>query len=199
MPVYRFYGFRWPRGGQGPQGEPGIRVHIAIEILDEATAEYIQQKQTSAIMLASFKLRFPEIITRLQDLEFIEEYDPEDESAEAVSKPYAYVAHRVTTVQDSYRPRNSLGEKVELSQGPDFPDITPEASRALSELRDLIAPGAEICWYLVYNGDPERSYPGYEMEDFEDQVNPVLANSTKEPPQSSVSSDLSYSRQISPV
>jgi hypothetical protein len=60
MPVYRFYGFRWPRGGQGPQGEPSIRVHIAIEILDEASAEYIQQRQTSAIMLASFKLKFPE-------------------------------------------------------------------------------------------------------------------------------------------
>jgi hypothetical protein len=105
----------------------------------------------------------------------------------------------VITLQDSHRPRNSLGEKVELSQGPGFPGITPEALRALSKLRDLIAPGAEICWYLVYNGDPERSYPGYEMEDFEDQVNPVLANLTKEPPQSPVSLDMSFSRQISPV
>ena len=34
----------------------------------------------------------------------------------------------------------------------------PAASwEAMAELRDNIAPGANIGWFVVYNGDPERA------------------------------------------
>ncbi|KIW94052.1 uncharacterized protein Z519_05368 [Cladophialophora bantiana CBS 173.52] len=48
----------------------------------------------------------------------------------------------------------------------DGPGLTNKAWEALADLRDKIAEGEKIGWWVVYNGDPERSFDG--MEDDED-------------------------------
>lgn len=45
------------------------------------------------------------------------------------------------------------------------PVVTPEASGALDQLRDQIAGGEKIGWWIVYNGDPERAFDADEEED----------------------------------
>jgi hypothetical protein len=45
------------------------------------------------------------------------------------------------------------------------PAVTPQAWEALAQLRDKIAEGEKIGWWIVYNGDPERSF-----DNDEDQV-----------------------------
>jgi hypothetical protein len=58
----------------------------------------------------------------------------------------------------------------------DGPGLTNKAWEALADLRDKIAGGEKIGWWVVYNGDPERTYDDEEededeedeeMEDFE--------------------------------
>lgn len=38
------------------------------------------------------------------------------------------------------------------------PAVTPQAWEALAELRDKLAEGEKIGWWIVYNGDPARAY-----------------------------------------
>ncbi|KAJ9663203.1 hypothetical protein H2198_000964 [Neophaeococcomyces mojaviensis] len=54
------------------------------------------------------------------------------------------------------------------------PAVTPQAWEALAELRDKVAEGEKIGWWIVYNGDPERAFEdddqgeGDESEDVKD-------------------------------
>ena len=43
--------------------------------------------------------------------------------------------------------------------------ITPQAWEALAELRDKIAEGEKIGWWVIYNGDPDRAFEDDEEED----------------------------------
>ncbi|KAL2220702.1 hypothetical protein M432DRAFT_588467 [Thermoascus aurantiacus ATCC 26904] len=154
MPVYLLHGFRWPRAGFN-----GIRVFIVIHNLEDAAAEYLQNPTTSRLVIDAFKRVAPEAMARLPDLQLIEQYDPEDISDAAVSQPYAYVAGKVLTL-----PENGICLDLEEVMGKNS-----ELSDALAELRDKVAPGEKIGWYVVYNGDPERRYPGMDEEDEEDE------------------------------
>jgi hypothetical protein len=157
MPVYKIHGFRWPRGGI-----PSVRVYIVLQNLEEAAAEYIQQKKTSRLILDSFKKNHPEAMKHLPDLQLLEAYDPDDLGHDTVSQPYAYVADSVTILPDSARPTQGLSKSIDQHQLDHF--ISPEAWSALAELRDEIAPEQNIGWWIIYNGDPERYYPGIEEE-----------------------------------
>lgn len=55
-----------------------------------------------------------------------------------------------------------LNVEETMSNGP---VVTPQAWEALAQLRDKIAEGEKIGWWVVYNGDPKRSF-----SDDEDQV-----------------------------
>ncbi|KAL4895799.1 hypothetical protein BDV59DRAFT_144439 [Aspergillus ambiguus] len=162
MPVYMVYGFRWPR-----TGFTGIRVYIVLNNLEEATAEYLQQPVTHELMLNSLKKNEPGIVSRLPDLRFIEQYDPEDTTSDtAVSKPFAYVAGKVITMPDMASAGASLGlDAEELLQKS---GLDQDAMEALTEFRDKYAAGEKIGWWIVYNGDPDRYFPPSE-EDEEDE------------------------------
>ena len=221
MPVYLLHGFRWPRGGF-----TGIRVHIIIHNLDDCSAEYIQNPQSQAELLRSFRNAYPEIMKELEPstlgngkgLQFLEQYDPEDVMGEdVVSQPYAFVADRVvimaggppaSVTSDSATatpiatptPTSPLLEpatpasakrssKGSVSAGiaaaaaaktqalslnieevvAEGPGVTAPAWEAFAELRDKIAPGEKIGWWVVYNGDPERAYDSEEDEEDEDE------------------------------
>jgi hypothetical protein len=44
------------------------------------------------------------------------------------------------------------------------PVVTPQAWEALADLRDKVASGEKIGWFVVFNGDPDRPM-GYDQED----------------------------------
>lgn len=98
MPIYLAHGFRWPR-----DGFTGIRVHAIIHNLEECSVEYIQNDNSRASILMSFRKQYPDIMKTLETsgrrIDFLEQYDPEDESPKtAVSQPYAFVCDRVTMI-----------------------------------------------------------------------------------------------------
>ncbi|PWY94721.1 hypothetical protein BO94DRAFT_572272 [Aspergillus sclerotioniger CBS 115572] len=153
MPVYMLYGFRWPRAGF-----TGIRVYIVLHNLEDATAEYIQQPLTTSLLLSSFQKTDPDILSRLPSLRFIEQYDPEDTSDEAVSKPHAYVGAKVISIPEAGGeplPETSWKPEDIFQESP----LGEEEMQALTEFRDKYAAGERIGWWIVYNGDPERWFP----------------------------------------
>ncbi|KAJ5131174.1 AP complex mu/sigma subunit [Penicillium bovifimosum] len=163
MPVYMLHGFRWPRAGF-----TGIRVYIVLHNLEEAAAEYIQQPLTTELIVESFKKTQADLVSRLPELSFIEQYDPADETSGTVSQDYAYVGARVLEIPDDGSGGRGGGLNIEdcVEQGS---GLTEDQTAALEELRDRLAPGEKIGWYLVYNGDPDRWYPDSEEEEYESE------------------------------
>ncbi|RHZ56644.1 hypothetical protein CDV55_103033 [Aspergillus turcosus] len=159
MPVYMVHGFRWPRAGF-----TGIRVYIVLHNLEDATAEYVQQPATSRLLTECFKKTDPDLVSRLPDLRFIEQYDPEDTDSEtAVSQPYAYVAAKVITLSEPGTKAPGLSWNPE-DLAKDSP-LEPSALEALTKLRDKYAAGERIGWWIVYNGDPDRDFPHFDEDD----------------------------------
>ncbi|RAH65621.1 AorFlbE [Aspergillus aculeatinus CBS 121060] len=152
MPVYMLYGFRWPRAGF-----TGIRVYVVLHNLEDATAEYIQQPTTAELLLESFQKTESSIVDRLPEMRFIEQYDPEDTSDAAVSKPFAYVAAKVISIPEAGVPCSETSWTPEdlFTKSP----LDTAAEEAITEMRDKYAAGERIGWYIVYNGDPERWFP----------------------------------------
>ena len=162
MPVYMLHGFRWPRAGF-----TGIRVYIVLHNLEEAAAEYIQQPLTTELITESFHKTQADLVNRLPQLSFIEQYDPADETSGTVSQDHAYVSTRVLEMPEDGSGGGGAGENIDcVEQGS---GLTDDQMAALEELRDRLAPGEKIGWYLVYNGDPERWYPDSE-EDYGSEV-----------------------------
>lgn len=162
MPVYMLHGFRWPRAGF-----TGIRVYIVLHNLEEAAAEYIQQPLTTELLVGSFNKTQADLVPRLPQLSFIEQYDPADETSGTVSQDHAYVGARVLEIPDDGSGTGgglNIEDCVEQGSG-----LTDDQTAALEELRDRLAPGEKIGWYLVYNGDPERWFPESEDEDYDSE------------------------------
>ncbi|KAL5334649.1 hypothetical protein BJX70DRAFT_350360 [Aspergillus crustosus] len=157
MPVYMLYGFRWPRIGFS-----GIRVYIVLHNLEDATAEYVQRPLTNKLLLESFKKTEPDIMANLPELRFVEQYDPEDESDDAVSKPYAYVGAKVISIPEQGASNAGSCWNTDIFQ--ENP-LDAAAARALTEFRDKYAAGERIGWWIVYNGDPDRYFPHEEKDE----------------------------------
>jgi len=140
MPTYLLHGFRWPR--------PLIRIHIILQNLDDAAAEWLVAPDTTISLLRNFQELYPDTMTHLDRLRFIEQYDPNDTSPGAASQPFAYVADMVHEVK--------LGVAVDdvISGG-----IKNEQWAAMMELRDKVAPEEKVSWYVVVCGDEERWAP----------------------------------------
>lgn len=176
MPVYMLHGFRWPR-----EGFTGIRVYIVLNNLEEAAAEYLQQPLTTELVTESLKRTQPDLMPRLPELRFIEYYDPTDETSTTVSQPYAYVSTKVVTIPDGGTPESAgpgmnIEDVVEQGSG-----LTDDATEALEALRDRLAPGEHIGWFMVYNGDPDRWYPDSEEDDDDESYVAESEQSATEP------------------
>lgn len=81
----------------------------------------------------------------LPELRFIEQYDPNDLSTK--TQPFAYVADVVREIK--------LGEDIDEIRGARRPY---EQWEAFLQLRDQLAEGEKVAWYVVYCGDEERSF-----------------------------------------
>lgn len=155
MPTWLVHGFRWPR--------PLIRIHIILQNLDDAAAEWLMAPPTTAALLENFQTLYKEPMRALGSLRFIEQYDPEDLTAK--EQPYAYVCDQVHEVK--------LGVDIDDVRGK---GVANEAWTSLAELRDQIAPGEKIGWFVVVNGDVERWFPPTEDTD-ESQTSPTSQKS----------------------
>lgn len=138
MPVYLLHGFRWSR--------PSIRIHIILQKLEDAAADWIVAPETQRTLTHNFHKLYPGPMTDLPNLRFVEQYDPSDTTAS--EQPYAYVADVVEEVK--------LGLDVDDVRGR---GIGNEQWAAMMELRDKLAADAKIGWYIVVCGDEERLVP----------------------------------------
>lgn len=140
MPTYLLHGFRWPR--------PLIRIHIILQNLDDAAAEWLVAPGSSETLTENLKQLYPDSMAHLPRLRFVEQYDPHDESPGSGSQPFAYVADMCEEVK--------LGIAVDdvISRG-----IRNEQWAAMMELRDKLAPEEKVSWYVVVCGDEERWAP----------------------------------------
>ncbi|KAI9830822.1 MAG: hypothetical protein M1819_005347 [Sarea resinae] len=140
MPVFLLHGFRWPRAA--------IRIHIILQNLDDAAAEWLMAPSTQRTMLSSLKGLYPAVMSSLPHLQFIEQHDERNLSAAAASQPFAFVADRVVDCELSV----DVGEVMAGGAG------SAEEWGALVELRDQIAPGEKVGWWVVYCGDVVRNF-----------------------------------------
>jgi hypothetical protein len=144
MPTWLVHGFRWPRAQ--------VRIHIILQNLDDAAPEWLMAPATSTCLMDNFKQQWPETLARLPGLQLIEQYDPEDITTK--DQPYAYVCDQVRDI------------KLDI----DIDEIREEGTKdgqsdAITELRDKLAPGEKLGWFVVVNGDVERWAPPLEEED----------------------------------
>ncbi|KAF2676365.1 hypothetical protein K458DRAFT_380141 [Lentithecium fluviatile CBS 122367] len=147
MPTWLVHGFRWPRRA--------IRIHIILQNLDDCAAEWTMAPDTTAELLSNFRKEYPEQMKHLPGLRFIEQYDPDNETVK--DQPYAYVCDQVHEIR--------LGVEVDEVRGV---GMQSEAWTALVDLRDKIAPGEKMGWFVVVNGDVERWAPPINDEDSEE-------------------------------
>ena len=108
--------------------------------------------QTGETLMANFTTLYPEIMPSLPGLRFIEQYDPTDERTESKSQPYAYVADTVHEIK--------LGVDVDEVRGR---GVGNDAWTSMVELRDKLAPGEKVAWFVVVCGDVERWAPPTEV------------------------------------
>lgn len=141
MPVYLLHGFRWPRAL--------IRIHIILQNIEDAAAEWLVAPATTQALLDNFNEEYPECMEHLPNLRFVEQYDPSDTSSEARSQPYAYVADVCEEI--------SLSVDVDEIRGKGVPS---DQWAMIMELRDKLAPGENVAWYVVVCGDEDRWAPG---------------------------------------
>ncbi|KAJ8608025.1 hypothetical protein MRB53_039931 [Persea americana] len=168
MPVYLLHGFRWPR--------EQVRIHIILQNLDDAAAEWLVAPATSLTLLRNFNEIYPECMEHLHQLRFVESYDPEDTTSGS-SQPYAYVADVCEEVK--------LGLDIDDVRGKGLPN---DQWAAIMELRDKLAPDEKVAWYIVVCGDEERWAPGLSVSSVSEQQR----DSTSPTSQNESESDRSY-------
>jgi|TARA_R110002003_G_scaffold63_17_gene5946 hypothetical protein len=150
MPTWVVHGFRWPRAQ--------IRIHIILQNLDDAAPEWLMAPATATCMLENFYQQWPDQMKQLPGLRFIEQYDPDDLTVK--DQPYAYVCDQVHEVK--------LGVDVDDLRGR---GVAEDQWAAIAELRDQVAPGEKLGWFVVVNGDVERwAPPQDEGEDTETEA-----------------------------
>ena len=187
MPVYLAHGFRWRR-----EGISGIKAWVILNNLEDAATEYLQTEQSANAILESFREHFSPQMEALEKknetLYFLEPYDPTDETSDtSVSQPYCFVADRVVTMAAPYpaypnvkeeRPVSSSSREskcsaayrsgalsLNLEDTMSKVNIAPEQWNAMAELRDKLAEGESLGWFLIYNGDVHRSFDEEEYEE----------------------------------
>ena len=137
MPVYLLHGFRWPRDAIG--------IYVEKHNIEDAAADYICSPGTSAALHAHLSSLYPELISSLPSLRFIEQRNPEITTGSTI-QPFAFVADKIETCH------LSVDVGVTIGHG-----VSTESWGALVELRDQLAPKEKVGWWVVYSGDEERS------------------------------------------
>ncbi|KAL9100706.1 MAG: hypothetical protein Q9163_003951 [Psora crenata] len=137
MPIYLVHGFRWPR--------KAIRIHVILHNVEDAAPDYTMSTSSNRAMISSLQRLYPHLLDDLPNLQMVEEYDPNDESASSSVREYAYLADKVV------KHNTCIDVKEVQDQG-----IAAGQWGAMADLREEVAKGEKLGWWVVFNGDPER-------------------------------------------
>ena len=108
--------------------------------------EYIMTPTSTKAILESFTIKYPEIMSEMPKIRFMEQYDPSDVSSNAQTQPFAYVCDAVI--------KGDLSIDIEQTRSHNIP---ANDWQAMADLRDALEPEAPLGWFAVYNGDEERA------------------------------------------
>ncbi|MDI1487563.1 MAG: hypothetical protein OHK93_006833 [Ramalina farinacea] len=139
LPLYLVHGFRWPR--------KAVRIHVIMHNILDAAPDYTMSASSSTAFLTSLRTSHPQIMSKIPSLKMVEEYDPSDEGGEV--QEYAWVADQIVRVN------GDADVKRAKEQG-----LRGEAWDAMADLRDEVAKGEALGWWVILNGDPERGDKG---------------------------------------
>ena len=135
MPIYLIHGFRWPRG----QGHHGVGPYIIMNNVLDAAVNYTMTESSSAALIESIRAQHPEIMAQLPNIRLVEQGSLDDGT-----QPYAYICDTVVEHDLSI----DLTGRLQPSAGSQW--------NAMSDLLDVLAPGARLGWFVVHNDDPFR-------------------------------------------
>ena len=138
LPVYYIHGFRWQR--------KDIRIHVILHNTEDAAPDYTMSTSSNTAMIASLLKTHPTLASSAPQLSMVEEYDPNDESAGQSVQPHAWVADKVIKGGEGIDARSALRQGVSAASW-----------QVMTDLRDELAKGENVGWFVVYNGDPERN------------------------------------------
>ena len=161
-----------------------IRIHVIINNLENAAPDYTMATKTNDVFVTNLQTLYPELTKRLPKLQMVEEYDPHDFNDEG-REEYAWVANYTVSLNSlvqsdeeqkkkaqskrlstpSKSTPNNIGARIEstISSGMDS-----DAVEAITGIRDQVAGGQEVGWWIVFNGDPQREGLD-DSEDAEDE------------------------------
>lgn len=138
VPVYLIHGFRWPR--------KAVRIHVILHNLEDAAPDYTMAMTSNEAIIGSLRRLYPDMLADLPHLRMVEEYDPADESAVSNIQEFAYVADKVVRHGPGIDLKHVQDEGIPAAQW-----------GAMADLREEIAKGEQLGWWIVYNADPERA------------------------------------------
>ncbi|KAL8677437.1 MAG: hypothetical protein Q9186_006145 [Xanthomendoza sp. 1 TL-2023] len=93
-------------------------------------------------MNENFREIYPGPMANLPPLRFIEPLNPNNEKFKYPSEPYVYVADVVVQSEDVIDVTEAMNTGIRAAQWD-----------AMADLRDIIAKGEKIGWFVVHNGD----------------------------------------------
>ncbi|KAL8859628.1 MAG: hypothetical protein Q9178_004027 [Gyalolechia marmorata] len=134
MSVFLVHGFRWARNE--------IRVHVVLQEVDDAAPNNLMCGDSEEAMDENFRELYPGPMAHLPPLRFIEPLNPNTEKFKYPSEPYAYVADVVVQSEDVIDVTEVMNKGIRAAQWD-----------AMADLRDIIAKGEKIGWFVVHNGD----------------------------------------------
>ncbi|KAL8718809.1 MAG: hypothetical protein Q9225_004093, partial [Loekoesia sp. 1 TL-2023] len=170
--AYGWSGFAWDRAD--------VRVFVVLKEVDDAAPNNLMSGRSEEAMNQKFEELHPAAMANLPPLRFIEPLNPNSEKFNYPSEPYVFVADVVVQSEDFIDVTQTMGAHIPRTQ-----------LEALTELRDRIAPGKKIGWYVVHNGDPEiAEQERLVEEDDGNEVNDDAADRVEEAIEAKSSQDL---------
>ncbi|KAL9598658.1 MAG: hypothetical protein Q9179_003837 [Wetmoreana sp. 5 TL-2023] len=137
MSVFLVHGFRWARND--------IRIHVVLQEVDNAAPNNLMSGDSEEAMNENFRDLYPEPMANLPPLRFIEPLNPNNEKFKYPSEPYAFVADVVMQSEDY----------IDVTKTMNQCQIPAAQWDAMADLRDILAKGEKIGWFVVHNGDRE--------------------------------------------
>ncbi|KAI4200341.1 MAG: hypothetical protein LQ350_003989 [Teloschistes chrysophthalmus] len=137
MSVFLVHGFKWARNE--------IRVHVVLQEVDDAAPNNLMSGESEEAMNENFRDLYPGPMAKLPPLRFIEPLNANNEKFKYPSEPYAFVVDAVVQSEDW----------IDVTDAMNKAHIPASQWDAMADLRDIIARGEKIGWFVVHNGDRE--------------------------------------------
>lgn len=113
--------------------------YIIMNNVLDAAVNYTMTESSSAALIESLRAQHPDIMAQLPNIRLVEQGSLDDGT-----QPYTYLCDTVVEHNLSI----DLTGRLQPSAGSQW--------NAMSDLIDVLAPGARLGWYVIHNDDPFR-------------------------------------------